>query len=233
MCIRDSTRPGLAGARIVGTGAGAVQRIARTDAAFTGLGVRVVRVDDRLVPRRGLTFDATGEVGRRSRAFGRIEVRPDSTLGEVRVREAQRQERADAHVRLYVPTFRRQSLAFGLDGLLVRGATLDEGDLVRFGGATTLRGYDDDRFRVRAAVRGLAEARLHLDRESLAFLFADGAWLDQPAVPGRTALRGLYVGYGLGVTLATPAGLLTTTYAASPETGLANGRVHVGLSFGL
>ena len=233
----DRTRPGLAGARLVGGGAGAVQRIARTDAAFPGRGVRVIRVDDRLVPRRGLTFEATGEVGRRTRAFGRLDARADSTLGpslaEVRVREAERQERADAHVRLYVPTFRRQSLAFGLDALLVRGATLDEGDLVRYGGATTLRGYDDDRFRVRSAVRGLAEARLHIDRESLAFLFADAAWLDQPAVPGRTALRGLYTGYGLGVTLATPAGLLTTTYAASPETGLANGRVHVGLSFGL
>lgn len=229
----DRTRPGLAGARLVGSAVGAVQRIARTDAAFTGLGVRVVRVDDRLVPRRGLTFEATGEVGRRARAFGRIDVRADSTLGEVRVREAERQERADAHARLYIPTFRRQSLAFGLDALLVRGASLDEGDLVRFGGATTLRGYDDDRFRVRSAVRALAEVRLHIDRESLAFLFADGAWLDQPAVPGRTALRGVYAGYGLGVTLATPAGLLTTTYAASPETGLANGRVHVGLSFGL
>lgn len=229
----DQTRPGLAGARIVGTAPGARQRIARTSAVFSGLGLRVVRVDDRLLPRRGLVFEATGEVGRRSRAFGRIDVRPDSTVGEGRVREAERQERADARARLYVPTVRRQSFAFGLDGVLVRGRTLDEGDLVRYGGATTLRGYDDDRFRVRAALRGLAELRLHIDRESLAFFFADGAWLDQPEVPGRTALRGLYAGYGVGVTLGTSAGLLTATYAASPETGITSGRVHVGLSFGL
>ncbi len=231
----DRTRPGLAGSRFGGGGgvAGDAQRVARTDAAFSGLGLRVVRVDDRLDPRRGVTFEVTGEVGRRERAFGRIDAVDGGGLNEVRVRERVRQERAEAHLRLYVPTLRRQSLAVGLDGRVLGRGLYDEGDLVRFGGASTLRGYDEDRFRVRAALRGFAEARLHLDRESLAFLFADAGYVDQPEVPGRVAVRGFYPGYGIGIQLATPAGLLTTTYAASPETGLGNGRVHVGIRFGL
>ena len=233
----DRTRPGLAGSRIAGAGIGSAQRIARTDAAFTGLGLRVERVDDRAAPRRGLSLAVTGEVGRRTRAFGRLDA-PDAGSAspvptETRVRERVRQERADAHARLYVPTFARQSLALGLDGYVLGRGAADEGDLFRFGGASTLRGYDEDRFRARTAARAFAEARLHLDRESLAFLFADAGYVDQPEVPGRVALRGLYPGSGIGVQLATPAGLLTTTYAASPETGLGNGRIHVGVRFGL
>ncbi len=211
---------------------GTRQPIARADGFFTGAGLHARRADDLLNPRRGYALDLTAEVGRRARAFSEV-----SAVGLVRTRESVRQERAEAHARLFVPVLRRWTLATGADGWAVRGARLDEGDLYRLGGPNTLRGYDDDRFRARAAARALAEARFRLDRLSYAFAFADAAYLDRLAAATAdgvaTFTRELRPGYGLGLQLATDVGLVTVTYAASPEGGLAAGRIHLALSFGL
>jgi outer membrane protein assembly factor BamA len=228
----DRVRPGVAGARLpVPAAIGTRQPIARADGLFTGLGLRYARADDRLNPRQGFALDLTAEVGRRDRAFSEV-----TAGGVVRRRARVRQERLDAHARLFIPTLPRQALALGADLWAVRGEGLDEGDLVRLGGPATLRGYDDDRFRARAAVRGFAEARYRLDRLSYAFLFAETAYLDRleaapDGVPRFT--REWRPGYGLGLQLSTDVGLVTATYAASPEDGPALGRIHVALSFGL
>jgi len=136
-------------------------------------------------------------------------------------------------VRAFVPTLRRQVLALGGDAWVLRADAFDEADLFRIGGATTLRGYDEEQFRARTAARAAAEYRYQIDAVSYAFLFADAGYVDQPALGGRSAVSGFRPGYGLGVQLDTPAGLVLATYAASPETGLAAGRIHIGLSFGL
>ena len=236
--------PGQAGASVSTTGgtggANARQRIARSDATFTGLGLRYARLDAPANPRRGALLDVLVEAGRRARAF--TEARED---GLVRVRTRERQERVEAHARAYVPTFARQAFVVGGDFYALRSPTFDEGDLFRFGGAATLRGYDEERFRARTAARALAEYRYALDAGSYAFAFADAGYVDQPDLrtpddaandATRQTLapeRGLFPGYGVGLQLSTAVGLVTATYAASPESGLAQGRVHVGLAFGL
>ena len=221
----DRARPGPAGARVVGDR----QRVATSDALFSGVGLRAARLDRLANPRRGATLDLVAEAGLRRRAL--TERDPTGTLLRVRVRE--RQARLDAHGRLYVPLTRRAVGAVGVDVWALRAVAPDEADLFRLGGATTLRGYDEERFRPRAAARGLAELRFLIDETSYAFAFFDGGVIDQPEVPGVARLAGFYPGYGVGVQLSTPAGLVVATYAASPEVGLAAGRIHVGLSLGL
>ena len=112
-------------------------------------------------------------------------------------------------------------------------ATFDEGDLFRFGGATSLRGYDEARFVGAIVARVLVEYRYALDRLSYAFLFADLGYLDRPDLPGVPALRDWLPGYGLGLQYGTPLGLVTVTYALNPDLTLGQGKVHVGLSVGL
>ena len=221
----DRARPGSAGARLVG----GQQRVAAADAVFTGAGLRAARLDRPGNPRRGAALDLVAEAGLRRRALSERD--PTGVLLRTRTRE--RQARLDAHGRVYVPLTTRAVAAAGLDVWALRSARLDEADLFRLGGATTLRGYDEDRFRARAAARALAELRFLLDETSYAFAFMDGGLVDQPEVPGVARLRGFYPGYGVGVQLGTPAGLVVATYAASPEVGLGAGRIHVGLSLGL
>lgn len=221
---RETVKPGIAGARVVG----GRQRVARSAATFVGVGFALADLDAPLNPRRGYTWETLLERGTRERRLTREE-----SGQALRVGTATRQERLSLTGRFYAPLARRLVTALGVDGYALRSDAYEEGELFRLGGATTLRGYDEDRFRVRYAARGFGEVRFLLDRLSYAFVFAEAAYLDQPEAPGVSSLRGVYPGYGLGAQVATGVGLVLVTYAASPEAGLTAGRVHLGLSFGL
>ena len=221
---RERIKPGVEGARL----RGGQQRVARSSATFAGIGFRLGRVDAPFNPRRGYVLETLLERGQRYR------VRTVEVDGQpVRARTSTRQERLTLTARLYRPLARQLVLALGAEGYALRSDAYEEGELFRIGGATTLRGYDEDRFRARYAARSLAEVRLLLDRRSYAFVFADAGYLDQPEAPGVSSLRGFYPGYGLGVQVSTGVGLVLVTYAAAPESGLTAGRVHLGLSLGL
>ncbi len=221
---REAVKPGVGGARVQN----GRQRVARSSATFVGIGFHLSDLDVPYNPRRGYVWETLLEHGTRQRTRT---VEDNGTL--VRERTATRQERLTTQARLYRPLARRVVGAAGLDGYALLSDAYEESELFRLGGATTLRGYDEDRFRPRYAARGFAEVRLLLDRLSYAFLFADVAYLDQPEATGVSSLRGVYPGYGLGVQVSTGVGLVVATYAASPESGWASGRIHLGLSFGL
>ena len=225
---RESITPGRYGAGLVD----GVARVRRSSALFVGAGLRYRRLDARFAPRRGLAVEATVESGVRRRAA------PSDSTAAV----ASRQQRLVATGRLYVPTFARQSVVVGVDARVLVGgraagddaaALYDEGELFRIGGASTLRGYDEDTFIGNAVGRVFAEPRLRLDAESFAFAFVDLGYAERPALPGRAGERSLRPGYGAGAQVRTGLGLITLTYALNPDLPLSRGRVHVGLGFGL
>ncbi|HEX7072368.1 MAG TPA: POTRA domain-containing protein [Rhodothermales bacterium] len=214
---RELTRPGVAS-----RGA-----IARADAWFAGGGIRTRRVDSPISPTRGYAFEIAVESGRKTRNR--------SVAGDpaAPAEESIDQERMRGFGRLYVPIHRRQVLVVGADASAILSGVRDPSDLLRFGGATTLRGYDEDRFLARTVARGLVEYRYLLDRQSFAFLFLDVGYVDTPVLANVEALRGIRPGYGIGLQFETAVGLVSASYAISSEAGPTNGRVHVGLSFGL
>jgi len=118
--------------------------------------LRYVAVDSRLAPTRGLVLATSAEQGVRSREA------LDSLALPTRVG----QQRLDATARVYVPLAGRLVGVIGGDARLLltdRGETTeatryDEGELFRFGGATSLRGYDEDTFLGNAVGRALAVA---------------------------------------------------------------------------
>jgi outer membrane protein assembly factor BamA len=226
--VREAVQPGSFGARPVPGDSSGRPRIAAADAAFAGFGVRYSRVDAPVAPRRGLVVAIAAERGRRRRTL------PDS----VAVDAAVTQQRLEAGIRAFVPTFRRQSLVVGLDARVILGGLdaaggYDEGDLFRFGGASSLRGYDEDAFAGDAVGRVLGEYRYALDPESYAFVFMDVGFVGRPATPEGPASDDVKPGYGFGVQYRTPLGIATLTYALNPDLGAASGNVHVGLGFGL
>jgi outer membrane translocation and assembly module TamA len=203
--------------------------VAAASAALGGFGLRYVRLDQPLAPRRGLAVEVAAERGRRRRA------RPDSLADE-----SVAQQRLLATARAFVPTFPGQTLVLGADASVLlagRGEAAapdyDEGDLQRLGGARSLRGYAEGRFVGNAVGRALAEYRYALDPTSFAFAFLDVGFVNRPATPGAPAARALHPGYGLGLQYRTPLGLVSVSYALNPDEGPARGKVHVGLAFGL
>ncbi len=229
---RENVEPGIYGARLVN----GRPRVAKSSALFGGVGVRYRRVDRPANPRRGLVLEALAEQG-----FKQREV-PDADSAGLTQPVDLRQQRLIATGRLFVPTLRRQVLALGGEASVLLGgraagddeaAIYDEGDLFRFGGANSLRGYDEDRFFGTTVARALAEYRYQLDRTSYAFLFVDVGYVERPALPDFEASREVLPGYGFGIQYRTPLGLVTVTYAINPDLGVGQGKVHAGLSFGL
>jgi outer membrane protein assembly factor BamA len=217
---RESVRPGVFGAQVVD----GRPRVRRTDDVFVGVGIVYARLDRPRNPRRGLALDVLAEQGRRG--------------GEVVEAAPGGRRRLTVRSRLFAPTFARQVLVLGADATVTQqqpglDGLVDEGDLVRLGGATSFRGYDEDAFLARSYVRGLTEYRLVLDDVSFAFVFADAGGFDRPAAPGLAAERRALVGYGAGLRLATGLGVATVTYALNPDLGPSRGKVHVGLQVGL
>ncbi|MEZ4698845.1 MAG: POTRA domain-containing protein [Rhodothermales bacterium] len=222
---REVTRPGFAGAQLVG----GQQRIARSDAVFAGATVRYRRVDRLTNPRRGLAAETRFERGNKERvAFSSLGV-ADTTSVTALVR----QERLAMQARLYVPTLARQVFVLGGEANAVIGKVLDESDLLRFGGAASLRGYEEDRFRGQFVQRSFAEYRYQFERDSYAYLFFDLGYVDRPATATSARQRDVYPGYGFGFQFGTSVGLINTSFALSPDDAPTEAKVHVGISVGL
>ena len=219
---RELVAAGIAGAVLVD----GRQRIPEADAWFAGVGVRYRRTDDRLNPRRGLTLETLLEQGVKRRDLGR-----DTT--DLAAPVSISQQRLVAAARLFVPTFRRQVLVTGGDAALLLGDVYDDSDLFRYGGAASLRGYDEEQFRGNVVGRVLLEYRYQIDRTSFAFLFTDLGYVRRPETPGLAADASFRPGYGLGVQYRTPLGVVAVSYALNPDDGPTRGKVHVGLSVGL
>ncbi|WP_412063150.1 BamA/TamA family outer membrane protein [Rubrivirga sp. IMCC45206] len=215
----EQVRPGTYGAGLVD----GRPRVRRTDDVLFGLGVVLRRLDRARNPRRGVEASVFAEQARRaSETF-------EAPGGR---------RRLTVRGRGYVPTLARQTLVLGLDATVTQQATgpdglVDEGDLVRVGGAARFRGYDEDAFLARSYVRGIAEYRVLFDAASFAFAFVDAGGLDRPAVPGFAAERRGLLGYGAGLRVTTALGLATVSYALNPDLGIGRGKVHVGLAVGL
>src|SRR5690606_94512 len=128
---------------------------------------------------RGHALELVAESGKRNRTGLPAGENPDP-----RASASVDQERVRFSGRLYRPLFSRGVFAIGIDAASVLRGVSDQSDLLRFGGATTLRGYDEDRFLARTAGRALVELRYLLDRESFAFAFMDAGYVDSPSVAG-------------------------------------------------
>lgn len=223
---REVVQPGPAGAELQGN----QQRIARSRTVFYGVGVRYEQLNRPVNPRRGLRLDVQVEQGRAERSFRRRTAEGDTA----RVERALHQERLHATVRTYLPLLDRHVVALGADGAVLRSDTYDRSDLFRFGGATSLRGYDEDRFLGNVTVRTLLEYRLLLDRRSYAYVFGDLGYVRRPALQQAARRESWRPGYGMGMQVHTGIGQVRATYALNPEVATpASGRVHVGVSVDL
>lgn len=222
---REVTRPGQAGLRLAPSGR---QVIPRSDTWFLGIGVRYENVDRRINPTRGFFIETNLESG--SKEFvDRRAVEGDTTSI---VRQGD-QRRLHGSARFFVPAFSRQVIVLGGEGGLLLSDAYDRSDLFRFGGATSLRGYDEEQFLGRIVARALAEYRFLIDRVSFAYAFLDAGYVDRPDTPDLTPVREFRPGYGIGIQFRTAIGIVNVSAALNPESGPTDARIHAGLSFGL
>ncbi len=137
----------------------------------------------------------------------------------------------------YYPTWRKQTIAIELHGAAVWGfetqiasdsdIVIPPTELFYLGGATTLRGYDEDWFFGPRRVYANIEYRYLVGPDSQIFVFTDlGAvtLLETPSVFDR-----LRIGYGFGARLESKGGILRLNYGLAAGDSLLRGKIHVSL----
>lgn len=140
-------------------------------------------------------------------------------------------QRVEVDLDGYVTMFTSLVLAGGMHFGEIRGDLLEESDLFRFGGQSTVRGYAENIFRASRRAWGTLELRLLLSSSSYAAIFFDGGYYRRPEDPLRAlpALEELIYGYGVGAQIETAIGLVRLSYALGKPDDFSTGKVFFGL----
>ena len=174
-------------------------------------------------PKTGHAFDVHLSYG-----FKRFENLPHELLFHASM---QRQQRLVSRFHMFRNPWRRHVVALRAEVMLLESGLYAEPDLFRLGGASSVRGYREDRFRAGRAVWYDAEHRYLLDTEAHAFLFVASGHLHTPSIPGRYEAQNQWLfSAGLGFRYEIPLGLMQFTYAVSREDPLYNGKVHIQIT---
>lgn len=195
---------------------------------LVGAGIRYQNTDDRHNPTSGLELSIHGETGWRTIT--------DSRADQFTLDESQQIQRVDFRMQPYFNPFPRHVLTFRLNGQYLDGEDLTESDMMRFGGARSLRGYREEQFLASRIGWGDAEYRYLLGPRSYAFLFgATGTFGRDPYITETELEQADGTGgdwlysWGLGFSYATPIGFVQFSYAISDEASPADGLVHFGV----
>ncbi len=180
--------------------------------------------DDRLAPRRGT----------RTR-LGATQVFQRERLRAADTRRKSSASAIVAEAEWHHPL--RQSSGVALEtvaaGRFTPRAVLADYERYPLGGAATLRGHDEEAFRVDRYVRTRLEWRYFLGRDGQRLtLFHDQAWFQtrQAAIEGGDRLvRDAAAGLGFGLRLPAAGGLVDLDYGLAPGRGFLDGKIHLKL----
>jgi len=182
-------------------------------------------LNDPVNPSQGVHYHTMGTVGRK-RFIG-----PEFLADQPGWQDVRNTRQIEVDVELCIPVFRRQVIYTGLHGVEVKSGEryTPITEQIRFGGATTLRGYAEDAFRGDLAAWFNLEYRYFLGRRSRAFMFLDGG-MYQRREEEAGLIRQDKFGYGFGIRLETRLGLMGVDYGLGEGDGLMQGKIHVGVA---
>ncbi len=212
-----------------------VYDVPRTSTWFFSLRGEYNTFDNLLNPGKGVHYHTLFTVGRK-RNIG-----PDYLIEAESLKDRVETRRIEIDAEAVLPVLNRQVVYAGLHGAEVK--TGDErvaiSDQIRFGGAKTLRGYEEDFFRGTLVTWMNLEYRYFLGRQSRAFVFWDTGYFQRKKRIGfgtpegcttpNSLISDWKTGYGFGIRLETGLGLLGIDYGLGEGDGPLQGKVHVGL----
>ena len=193
---------------------------------------------DESVPYSGTKYSVTFRLTRDTRDYFLNPTlgRRDSIAFEVSRSDFQLRK-AWLSLQQYFQTWRKQTVAVEIHGAAVWGFTtqlanpsdivIPSTELFYLGGATTLRGYDEDWFAGPRRVYANLEYRFLVGPESQVFIFTDLGSVTSIEAP--STFDRLRVGYGFGARLESNSGILRIDYGLAAGDSLLRGKIHVNL----
>jgi len=168
-------------------------------------------------PSRGLIIHAETAVGSRT------------ALTADSIQERKTTVRAGLNINWFLPMAKRHVLRLSTSFENYHAPLIYTNELYRFGGLTTLRGFNEEEIFASTKLISSIEYRFLTDRNSHAFLFFDQSIYEKRS---DNYLRDLPFGFGAGFSFGTNIGIFSISYAQGKQLNnpilLRNGKVHFG-----
>lgn len=199
-------------------------RVLRSSLVSGGVELQYDSRDDLYSPTGGARYRTDYQYGRKN--ISRIPVSLQS-----RIRPGVSIQRFTLDLEFFLEVFRRQVVALGVHGREVRGGQLEEGEMFRFGGMKSLRGYRENQFLGSRIAWSNLEYRFLLTQRSFLYGFFDAGYYLHPGseLRGMLQFEEVKFGYGLGIQLESGLGLMAISFALGEGDTFTTGKVHFGL----
>lgn len=191
-----------------------------------GVAVERERFDYRFNPRSGFAIRLEGSAGRKSTnraVFGETET--TSTVRTV-------QYELNGSSAWHIPVARRGTIRIAGQGGWMINDDLHLNELYRVGGIKSMRGVDEASLLCSAYAIGTLEFRYLYEENANFFVFVDQGWWEDRH--RSEPLGDNPLGFGLGTSFETKAGIFGLTYALARQFGepvvLRSGKVHFGFT---
>jgi outer membrane protein assembly factor BamA len=191
-----------------------------------GLAYSFQQLDNRINPQKGYTAKAQIGAGikqiRRNSAILNLVDETDRSFNFQSLYDSLSlrtfQVSSEATLAYYYPIGSRVALKAELNGgLLFSQDSLYQNELYRIGGNRLLRGFDEESISASAYGILTIEPRLLLNQNSYLFAFLDYAYLQDRSIGNYNT--DFPLGFGLGLSLGTPAGIVRMSYAMGKQSG--------------
>ena len=128
---------------------------------------------------------------------------------------------SQAYIEKYLPIWNRSNIAFKLlvFSSWINSGVLHTGEQMHYGGANSLRGYNEDNFHSNWVIIPSIEYNIKFSSDQQISLFFDSAVQDK--------YNSLPYGYGIGFTQVTKNSVLKLFYGLGREDAIKNGKIHL------
>ncbi|MEJ2627049.1 MAG: POTRA domain-containing protein [bacterium] len=180
--------------------------------------------DDLLNPQKGVHYQTSFTWGKKRNIISEYFSSTDEIKKKVNTRSL------DIEVEMALPLFSHQVLYLGLHGKEIKTGDqyVNIADQIRFGGTTTVRGYEEDQFSGSRVSWLNCEYRSIVGYHSRVFLFIDSGFYQRKEESGEK-IQGYKIGYGFGIRLETKVGMIGIDYGLGAGDSFMEGKLHVGV----
>lgn len=176
------------------------------------------QLDNKLNPRRGVDFTIFGGIG--TKLIQNYNSMPDSV--NFSIDNNLLESEAGLNVDIYFPIYKNFVFHFGnVSRYLNQYADSDkeafvfENEMYRFGGAKTLRGFDENAFVASIYSVQNVEIRYLFEENSAFYLFWNGAYYYKKLI--EKTIEDFPQGFGAGINFETKAGIFSLSYALGQQ----------------
>jgi outer membrane protein assembly factor BamA len=197
------------------------QTVSDSRTVTTGLELRYDSRNDLLSPTSGVEYQSDYQIGNKSIVRSQ----------QLKSNERHAVQKLSLDADFYVEAISHQVIAVGIHGRQITSDIIELGDLYRFGGTATLRGYRENEFLGSRIAWTNAEYRFLLSRHSFFFGFFDSGYYFLPGddLNGISSIQHLKYGYGVGIRLETSLGNLGVSIALGEGDTFSQAKLHIGL----